>query len=136
MGWAAWCLQHRGKTTLAALVFFVGSFSMVPFLPTGFLPPDDLSQTQVYLTLPPGSTFQQTLAAAEQARHIVQKHPQWDNVWIAGGGSGHGFKHGPVVGEYVARRVAGQDAEPELEALFRIKPETFPASVFSGARRY
>jgi glycine/D-amino acid oxidase-like deaminating enzyme len=67
---------------------------------------------------------------------IVQKHPQWDNVWIAGGGSGHGFKHGPVVGEYVARRVAGTDEEPELEALFRIKPESFPASVFSGARRY
>jgi glycine/D-amino acid oxidase-like deaminating enzyme len=67
---------------------------------------------------------------------MVQKHPQWDNVWIAGGGSGHGFKHGPVVGEYVARRVAGKDEEPELEATFRIKPETFDASVFSGARRY
>jgi glycine/D-amino acid oxidase-like deaminating enzyme len=67
---------------------------------------------------------------------IVQRHPQWENVWIAGGGSGHGFKHGPVVGEYVARRVAGKDEEPELEALFRIKPETFPASIFSGARHY
>jgi sarcosine oxidase len=67
---------------------------------------------------------------------IVQKHPQWDNVWIAGGGSGHGFKHGPVVGEYVARRVSGKDEEPELEAMFRIKPEEFPASIFSGARRY
>jgi len=34
----------------------------------GFLPPDDLSQTQVYLSLPPGSTFKETLAAAERAR--------------------------------------------------------------------
>jgi glycine/D-amino acid oxidase-like deaminating enzyme len=67
---------------------------------------------------------------------IVQRHPQWANVWIAGGGSGHGFKHGPVVGEYVARRVSGEDEEPELEAMFRIKPETFDASVFSGARQY
>jgi glycine/D-amino acid oxidase-like deaminating enzyme len=67
---------------------------------------------------------------------IVQKHPQWENVWIAGGGSGHGFKHGPIVGEYVARRVAGKDEEPELEALFRIKLESFDESVFSGARRY
>jgi hypothetical protein len=32
-----------------------------PLLPTGFIPPDDLSQTQVYLSLPPGSTFAQTL---------------------------------------------------------------------------
>lgn len=67
---------------------------------------------------------------------IVQRHPDWTNVWIAGGGSGHAFKHGPVIGEYVARRVAGKDEEPELEALFRIKPERFDESVFSGARRY
>ena len=59
-----------------------------------------------------------------------------ENVWLVGGGSGHGFKHGPVVGEYVARRVSGQNEEPELEAMFRIKAETFDASVFSGARRY
>ncbi len=67
---------------------------------------------------------------------IVQKHPDWSNVWIAGGGSGHGFKHGPVVGEYVARRVAGKDEERELESLFRIKPESFDESVFSGRRHY
>jgi multidrug efflux pump subunit AcrB len=72
--WAAWCLKHRVVTLLATAAFFFGSFSLVPFLPTGFLPPDDLSQTQVTLTLPPGSTYQQSLAAAEQARLIVQKN--------------------------------------------------------------
>ena len=30
---------------------------------------------------------------------IVDRHPEFDNVWIVGGGSGHGFKHGPAVGE-------------------------------------
>jgi glycine/D-amino acid oxidase-like deaminating enzyme len=67
---------------------------------------------------------------------IVEPHPDWSNVWIAGGGSGHGFKHGPVVGEYVARRVSGSDEEPELEALFRVKPEMFSESTFSGRRHY
>ena len=52
-----WCLQHRVLTLLGAAVFFFGSFALVPLLPTGFMPPDDLSQTQVYLSLPPGSTF-------------------------------------------------------------------------------
>jgi glycine/D-amino acid oxidase-like deaminating enzyme len=52
---------------------------------------------------------------------VVQKHPRWSNVWIAGGGSGHGFKHGPVVGEYIARRVSGESPEPELEELFHVK---------------
>jgi glycine/D-amino acid oxidase-like deaminating enzyme len=56
---------------------------------------------------------------------VIQKHPAWDNVWIVGGGSGHGYKHGPVVGEYVADRVLGRDREPELEAIFRLKEKTF-----------
>jgi multidrug efflux pump subunit AcrB len=90
MGWAAWCLKHRVKTSIAALVFFFGSFSLVPFLPTGFIPPDDLSQTQVYLTLPPGSTYEQTLAAAEQARVIVQKNPHVRLVYTAVGGGASG----------------------------------------------
>jgi glycine/D-amino acid oxidase-like deaminating enzyme len=56
---------------------------------------------------------------------IIQKHPALDNVWLVGGGSGHGYKHGPVVGEYVADRVLGQDKSPELETVFRLKPQTF-----------
>ena len=36
---------------------------------------------------------------------IIDRHPAAENVWIAGGGSGHGFKHGPVVGEMVAEWV-------------------------------
>jgi sarcosine oxidase len=38
---------------------------------------------------------------------LIDLHPQFENVWLVGGGSGHGFKHGPVVGEYVAARVEG-----------------------------
>jgi len=37
---------------------------------------------------------------------LIDRHPDFDNVWLVGGGSGHGFKHGPAVGEYVARLVA------------------------------
>jgi glycine/D-amino acid oxidase-like deaminating enzyme len=42
-----------------------------------------------------------------------------------GGGSGHGYKHGPVVGEYVAARVLGKDRQPELEDVFKLKSQTF-----------
>ena len=88
--WAAWCLRHRIATMLAAAAFFFGSFGLVPLLPTGFIPPDDLSQTQVYLSLPPGSTFQQTFDAAEQARTIVQKNPHVKLVYTAIGGGAAG----------------------------------------------
>ncbi len=36
---------------------------------------------------------------------LLDRHPAFENVWLAGGGSGHGFKHGPAVGEYLARRI-------------------------------
>ncbi|MFA5083254.1 MAG: efflux RND transporter permease subunit, partial [Hydrogenophilaceae bacterium] len=89
-GWAAWCLRHRLVTMLAAAGFFFGSFALVPLLPTGFIPPDDLSQTQVYLSLPPGSTFEQTLASAERAREIVQRNPHVKLVYTAVGGGAAG----------------------------------------------
>lgn len=33
---------------------------------------------------------------------LIDKHPAHENIWLVGGGSGHGFKHGPSLGEYVA----------------------------------
>jgi len=44
---------------------------------------------------------------------LIDRHPEFDNVWLVGGGSGHGFKHGPAVGEYVADRIAGDEEETE-----------------------
>jgi len=40
---------------------------------------------------------------------IVDRHPRAENVWIVGGGSGHGFKHGPAVGEHVARLILNDE---------------------------
>ena len=49
---------------------------------------------------------------------IADRYPGSDNAWIVGGGSGHGFKHGPAVGEYVARRVLGEPVDPEFTTTF------------------
>ena len=38
---------------------------------------------------------------------LIDKHPAFENVWLVGGGSGHGFKHGPAVGEYTASMITG-----------------------------
>jgi len=49
---------------------------------------------------------------------LIDLHPDFENVWLVGGGSGHGFKHGPVVGEYVAARIEGSNEgiEPRFSA--------------------
>jgi sarcosine oxidase len=43
---------------------------------------------------------------------LIDRHPGIENVWFVGGGSGHGFKHGPAVGEYVTGRLLDR-AQPE-----------------------
>jgi len=46
---------------------------------------------------------------------LIDFHPRWDNVLLVGGGSGHGFKHGPEIGRYAAGRLlASVDAEPRF----------------------
>ena len=46
------------------------------------------------------------------ADFIVDRHPKMENVWLLGGGSGHGFKHGPALGEMMAALIL-KDREPE-----------------------
>jgi glycine/D-amino acid oxidase-like deaminating enzyme len=46
---------------------------------------------------------------------LIDLHPQWSNALLLGGGSGHGFKHGPEVGRYAAARLLGSgQAEPRF----------------------
>ncbi|TXH88053.1 MAG: efflux RND transporter permease subunit [Rhodoferax sp.] len=85
-----WTLHHRWTTMGLAIAFFVGSLFLVPLIPSGFIPPDDNSQTQVYLELPPGSTLKQTGEAAEQARVLLSdvKHIASIYTTIGGGTAG------------------------------------------------
>ncbi|TFW23178.1 efflux RND transporter permease subunit, partial [Duganella callida] len=66
-----WCLSHRRRTVLLAGLFFIVSLGMIPFLPSGFIPPSDGTQTKVMLELAPGATLERTAAAAEQARRLI-----------------------------------------------------------------
>ena len=69
---------------------------------------------------------------------IMDRHPSISSAWIVGGGSGHGFKHGPVVGEYLSALVIG-DAEAAAELAppddrFAMKPRAAaPGMRTSGA---
>ncbi len=85
-----WCLNHRLLTSLLAIGFFVGSIMLIPLLPKGFIPPDDNSQTQVRIELAPGATLNETTAATEKARAILQtiKHVKSVYATIGGGAAG------------------------------------------------
>ncbi|MGA7626040.1 MAG: FAD-dependent oxidoreductase [Candidatus Acidiferrales bacterium] len=50
---------------------------------------------------------------------LIDQHPEYENIWLVGGGSGHGFKHGPSLGEYVAACVTEtRAARNEIEPRF------------------
>src|SRR5215469_6538971 len=60
---------------------------------------------------------------------LIDRHPEMENVWFAGGGSGHGFKHGPAVGEYLARQLRG-GSRPEPRFSLEKKETTQKRTVY------
>ncbi len=60
------------------------------------------------------------LENSDNGHFIIDRHTDLANVWIAGGGSGHAFKMGPVTGEYIADRVLGIADPAEERALFAL----------------
>jgi multidrug efflux pump subunit AcrB len=86
----AWCVKHRWWTALGAALFFIGSLALIPLLPAGFIPPDDNSQTQVNIELPPGSKLADTLATAEAARVLVSQVEHVKSVYTTIGGGAAG----------------------------------------------
>jgi glycine/D-amino acid oxidase-like deaminating enzyme len=65
---------------------------------------------------------------------IIDRHPELENVWLAGGGSAEGFKFGPVLGEYVAQRVLDLERNAKLAEAFSLKmSETVTTANSSGA---
>jgi len=52
---------------------------------------------------------------------IIDRHPDLENVWLTGGGSAEGFKFGPVLGEYIAKRVLDLETDDRLAAAFSLK---------------
>jgi len=61
---------------------------------------------------------------------LIDRHPDFENVWLVGGGSGHGFKHGPAVAEYVAARIEGSDKGIEPRFSLESKKSTRERAVY------
>jgi multidrug efflux pump subunit AcrB len=85
-----WCLAHRKTVVLGFVLFIIGSLSLMPLLPKGFVPSSDSSQTKVNIELQPGTPLSQTRMLVDQAEHIVKQHPQVTAVFSAAGSASTG----------------------------------------------
>jgi sarcosine oxidase len=53
---------------------------------------------------------------------LIDRHPEIENVWLVGGGSGHGFKHGPSVAQYLLGQLSGEGrTEPRFLLSSKLK---------------
>lgn len=83
-----WCLGHR-KTTLAATLAFLGaSIALLPLIPTGFLPADNRSLTELSIELPPGSGLLTTQQVTEEVRLALEDVAGIESVFTVIGGAG------------------------------------------------
>ncbi len=110
-----------------------------PDLSNRWVPPDALEGPRTFLAerfpdlkdAPIVQTHACHYESSVDRNPIVDHYPAVDNVWIAGGGSAEGFKLGPVIGEYIARRVLNKKTDPQLDQKFRLKEEKFsPTQTF------
>jgi len=90
LGWVNSCLTHRKTTVLVATATFVAALSLTPLIPTEFFPAGDDGQTQVTLSLPPGSTLDQTSALALKTADISKQIPEVADIFISAGTASSG----------------------------------------------
>jgi multidrug efflux pump subunit AcrB len=138
--WAQWCIKHRRTTIAAALMFFIGSLALVPFLPTGFIPAADRNQTAVEIELQPGSTLVDTLAAAEQARRLIEPISEITSVFTEVGFTTGSDPFGQDAGSDVRKatltinlkhRSNRQRNQAQVEAELRERLKELPAAKIS-----
>jgi hydrophobe/amphiphile efflux-1 (HAE1) family protein len=134
-----WCLTRRRTTLAAATAFFIGSLALVPLLPTGFIPAQDTGFTTVSVELPPGSSLQTTLQAAERARLAIAEVEGVESVFTVagastgaqhnGGGGGLDRRKATLTARLVDRRQ--RPKQQVVESAIRERLEQVPGARFS-----
>jgi HAE1 family hydrophobic/amphiphilic exporter-1 len=124
LGMVEWTLRHRLKTVGIALVTVSLSFALVPLLPSGFMPYQDLSLSSLTVELPRGSTLEDTDAAAQRVARILKARPEVEYVSTTTGQDSGGINKARVLAKLVpprqrklSEREFGNAMLPELVAL-------------------
>lgn len=84
-----WSLRHRGIVFVLAVIIFVGSIMLVPFVGTEFIPSSDQGQFNINITLPTGTNLETTREVVREVEKIVSEIPEIRSMLTtAGEGSG------------------------------------------------
>ncbi|MFJ7142179.1 efflux RND transporter permease subunit [Pseudomonas protegens] len=81
-----WALKHRRKSLGIAGLFLIGSFALVPLLPSGFMPVNDISLSRIDVSLPPGSSLARTDKVLSGMAEQLRRRPEVLSVFVTAGG--------------------------------------------------
>jgi multidrug efflux pump subunit AcrB len=84
-----WCVANRWKTIVAGVIFFLLSIAAFSIVPQAFLPPEDFSNSELDIELPPGGTLQDTARVSAAAAALLRRSPEVTDIMeFVGGDSG------------------------------------------------
>lgn len=127
-----WCLAHRISSITAAGLFFVGSIFLVPLIPTGLVPADDLDSTTINVEMAPGTAMEDTRAKVEEVRKVLASVSGIEHVFAVVGSGGGQVNDGNRAELLVT--LGAEDARPRqavIEGLIRAALSAVPGARFS-----
>lgn len=86
-----WSLRHRGIVFILAVIIFVGSVMLIPFVGTEFIPSSDQGQFNINITLPTGTNLDTTREVVSEVEKIVSKIPEIKSILTTAGASSGGM---------------------------------------------
>ncbi|WP_035985580.1 efflux RND transporter permease subunit [Leptolyngbya sp. KIOST-1] len=119
-----WALRHRGLTLAIALVFFIGSLQLVPFIPTNLFDASDAGLSTITVELPPGATLADTQRVTAQLSEGLRTSPSVASVLTTEGGE-DGVNQATVYARLLPRNerdLSQGQFEQEIRPLFAEVP--------------
>jgi HAE1 family hydrophobic/amphiphilic exporter-1 len=92
----AWALRHRLATMTIAGIGFVGSFFLLPFIGTEFLPMSDRGQIYIAFEAAPGTTLRQTVELTARLEERLRETPEVEGIFTTIGAQQQGVNEGMV----------------------------------------
>ena len=130
-----WALEHRIVASIAGLLLFGCSATMIGFLPKGFQPPGDPDYVYINVQGPPGATIEDMERAVQQATRVMVAQPEVTGVFSqvgstvanfgpGGGGGGSDLRNGTITvllkGD---RKVTGNQLKDRVRAQIAAVPD-------------
>ncbi len=112
-----WALRHRIITLLLAVVFFIGSLQLVPYIPKGLFSEGDTGLSTVNVELPPGSQLSETIEILQQATQRLQDNRATSSVLATADSVNQAIMYVNLVPKS-EREISQQEFEREMRQEF------------------